>query len=79
MLSCLTFHALVSVAPKSHNDEQIFKDGTNKPRVIFVFTEFITKVGRRKFYVSPLTIIKKNSSDTNRMIHLITKVMKAVA
>lgn len=75
----LTSHALVSVAPKGHSDEQIFKDGTNKLRVIPVFTEFMTEVSRRKLYVSHLIIIFKNSSDTNRMIHLITEVMNSVA
>ena len=67
------------MAPKGHNDEQIFKDGTNKLRVIPIFTEFMTEASRRKLYVSHLIIIFKNSSDTNRMIHLITEVMNAVA
>lgn len=46
LLGYLTSHALVSVAPKVHNDEQIFKDGTDKLRVIPIFTEFMTE----KFY-----------------------------
>lgn len=46
MLGYLTSHALVSVAPKVQNDEQIFKDGTDKLRVIPIFTEFMTE----KFY-----------------------------
>ena len=35
------------------------------------------EVGRKKYYVSHLMIIFKNSSDTNRMIPSITEVIKA--